>query len=333
MIGFVGVTTAANTSTSGSSVTVDTPAGIQPGDLLVAQFASRDQQATTSGWSRILYQNPSHSLHVRVVEASEPSSHTFSLDGGTSGRLAVGVTAWRGVDTAQPVEVAALGTYETSNGSTITAPSVSGSAGRLLRCWAAAATGYTEIVAPGGEGLTTRYTVSTGLTARPTITLADANYPGGPSGTSIASVPDATPSNRSGISIVLAPDEDPVGTVAATVDVQVATSGTLSVPDVFDPATLEVTVDGDTAHLGWPAPTFPDAAAVDVFRRGPYETEGEVDDSPFDPTVDAPVGRVPIGQTTFDDGPLSSGFYVWQVFPVRPQTSDGTVTANVEEYV
>jgi hypothetical protein len=333
MIGFVGVTTAANTSTSGSSVTVDTPAGIQPGDLLVAQFSSRDFQATTSGWTRLLYVPPNHSLHVRTVEASEPSSHTFSLDFDSSGRLAVGVTAWRGVDA---VDVAAAGDLLTANGTTVTAPTVDGSDGRLLRAWASsAAVGAGEVIPPAGEGLTQRYAITNSLTGRRVVTFADADFGGGTSGTSVGTTPSGVEvRDRSGLTVVLRPDSTPLPpAVAASVEVQVAVAGVLSVPAVHDPSSLDVTVEGDTAALTWPPPSFPDATAVDVFRRGPYGTEGEVDDSPFDPTVDAPIGRVPIGQTTFDDGPLSSGFYVWQVFPVRPQTSDGTVTANVEEYV
>ena len=88
-------------------------------------------------------------------------------------------------------------------------------------------------------------------------------------------------------------------------------------PSGPDPEDLTVTMDSDTATLTWTAPDMATATDTDIFRRGPYATEGEVDDSPFDPEVDSRIARVPVATLTYDDEDLDEGFYAWQVFPVE----------------
>jgi len=90
-----------------------------------------------------------------------------------------------------------------------------------------------------------------------------------------------------------------------------------SEPENYDPASLDVVVAENSATLGWPAPAMADADFTDIFRRGPYATEGAVDNSPFDPKASTRIARVPIGTLTYQDTPPDPGWYAWQVFPVK----------------
>jgi len=88
-------------------------------------------------------------------------------------------------------------------------------------------------------------------------------------------------------------------------------------PVDYDPASLDVVVAETSATLDWPAPQMSDADFTDIFRRGPYTTEGAVDNSPFDPKASTRIARVPIGALTYQDTPSEPGWYAWQVFPVK----------------
>lgn len=103
-ISFVGATTAVSTSIP-SSTTLSTPAGVQAGDLLLAEIVLLNDQSvnTPSGWTLLHRGNfPSPNGEVawfwRVATESEPSSHQFTFTGGSS--YAAALSAWRGVDTS-----------------------------------------------------------------------------------------------------------------------------------------------------------------------------------------------------------------------------------------
>jgi len=91
----------------------------------------------------------------------------------------------------------------------------------------------------------------------------------------------------------------------------------LSESENYDPASLDVVVAETSATLDWPAPQMSDADFTDIFRRGPYATEGAVDNSPFDPKASTRIDRVSVGTLTYQDTPSEPGWYAWQVFPVK----------------
>ena len=128
--------------------------------------------------------------------------------------------------------------------------------------------------------------------------------------------PDPTASGWAGIFLDQSSSHDAyIDWIGVGTDGDVAPTSSLG--EEHDPEDLTVTVDGTTASLSWPAPDMTGATDTDVFRRGPYATEGEVDDSPFDPEVDSRITRVPVATLTYDDEDLDEGFYAWQVFPVE----------------
>lgn len=119
---------------SGSSLNVPAPAGIERGDTLVAfvvMNASSRAASTPSGWVSIdaeASSNPSFASFYRIAGASEPSSYTFSFDGGGATRIAI--IAVRNVS-----GVGGFGALtRDSLIATITAPSVSLRSRSMLLC-------------------------------------------------------------------------------------------------------------------------------------------------------------------------------------------------------
>jgi hypothetical protein len=82
-------------------------------------------------------------------------------------------------------------------------------------------------------------------------------------------------------------------------------------PSSFDPAMLNVTVDGATANLSWSTASMSGVTHYDIFRRVGTST------TPFNPEVDERIARVSTSSTTYADSGLPDGNYCWQVFPVQ----------------
>jgi len=128
---FVGASPLADSSTAVTSVTVSAPAGVQPGDTMMAQIvvhdgAGSDVPSPPSGWIGIrhdainnLNQETSW-LYYKVAGANEPPTYTWSI----SSNFAVGVIGvWRG---------ASVSPVENSSGTTASGlSSISGSAPSL----------------------------------------------------------------------------------------------------------------------------------------------------------------------------------------------------------
>lgn len=108
--------------TTGSTLTVPRPAGTAAGDVLVARVANRNDITATvtapAGWVQHRVDQTTWSvkswIFVKVATGDEPTSYPFTFN--RSLNVIGSVSAFRGVDTAQPVEDAA-GRY---NGSTAT---------------------------------------------------------------------------------------------------------------------------------------------------------------------------------------------------------------------
>jgi len=85
---------------------------------------------------------------------------------------------------------------------------------------------------------------------------------------------------------------------------------TISAAPAFDPVSLNVSANGSTASLSWPAAVMSGATHYDIFRRSGISTAA------FNPNTDTRIARVPVSNTTYNDQGLTTGNYVWQVFPV-----------------
>jgi hypothetical protein len=97
------------TPESRASVTVDRPAGTQPGHVMVATVSATREGGgilAPEGWIRVrddtVGRNVGQAIFTRVA-GTEPGSYTFPLAGGKH-QVAAGITTYSGVDPANPVE-------------------------------------------------------------------------------------------------------------------------------------------------------------------------------------------------------------------------------------
>ena len=103
------VATSAAYAQGAASLTIPRPAGVAAGHVLIASFAVKNKPGVNvpAGWSLIretLGKNSyEQAVYYRVAGSSEPASYTFSLASGTAD-LRGGVTAYSGVDTANPID-------------------------------------------------------------------------------------------------------------------------------------------------------------------------------------------------------------------------------------
>ncbi|HZR02677.1 MAG TPA: LamG domain-containing protein [Burkholderiales bacterium] len=166
MVGFHEVQTS---GVSAASVTINVPAGTKAGDLLLAAVAARNAATVTApaGWTAVAALNTTSGttlrqvVYYRVATGTEPASYTFTLS--SSVRTAGLIVAYRGVDTANPIDVSAG--QANASASTITAPSITPSVtGTMLVGLFSAATGTTissaagmayraDVLSGGGTGI------------------------------------------------------------------------------------------------------------------------------------------------------------------------------------
>lgn len=146
----VGSASAAN---NGSTVTADRPAGVEEGDIIVAQVAFRGGSGDSitappeAGFTEVRRMNGSditQAVFYRIAGASEPAGYTWSVGGD---RIVVIHSAYSGVDPADPIDVVG---GQSGSGSTVTAPSVTTSTTytRLIGSFAAAEGGGSFDSAP-----------------------------------------------------------------------------------------------------------------------------------------------------------------------------------------
>jgi hypothetical protein len=129
------------------SLTIPTPAGTTAGDLLVATVAhqggSGRGMTPPAGWSAVpntdVYEGTNARIHAwfKFAGASEPSSYTFTLTGGSQD-TAGGIIALSGANAVSPINVSA-GQSNGSTGSTsVPAPSVTTTVPNTLLLYAGA---------------------------------------------------------------------------------------------------------------------------------------------------------------------------------------------------
>jgi hypothetical protein len=262
-------TSIGSTSASTDHVTVNAPAGVSPGDVLVAQVAARGGSGAPvtgpPGWILAAHNNITSNIvqavfyHVVPASPAEPASYTFTwLDTANDG--AVGIADYVGVDPVNPIDDVNGDTSTSST--TIATPALSIPAthttdrlvamytapasslmtlpGTLSVKWNFHAVGYGIEIAMGDVNLTTATAPAENATlpsAAVGIGQAIALIPAG--GPKIAFA-DRTSSNAPGVVIsgtnvnALVPfgsdDSSPVN--AANVEIESA-SGTLSAPIII----------------------------------------------------------------------------------------------------
>jgi hypothetical protein len=109
-ISFVSYSPANSNDVTVTQVTINTPASITAGNLLLANISiNGGNQATTtapSGWTRILRTdndtNDSVISYSKIASASEPSNYTWSIDHQTTAKGEI--SQYSGIDTSNPID-------------------------------------------------------------------------------------------------------------------------------------------------------------------------------------------------------------------------------------
>jgi PKD repeat protein len=161
---FVGAT---SSQTSGGSIRINAPAGLQPGDVMIAQVSTQGSPAVNqppADWVLIRgdYDGTHANSYVywKRAEASEPSNYTWSISGST--RIAGGIAAYRNITTSDnPIE--AHGGRLSAASTTIIAPSITTTSegAYLIALFTAASNAReTDLSFSGPAGMTARYDIS-----------------------------------------------------------------------------------------------------------------------------------------------------------------------------
>ena len=157
-----------------ATLTMPSPAGVQPGDVLVAQVTVRGAGSTTiappAGWQLIRRDNTpiamAEALYVHRVAGGDPTSSTWTFSGTSSPMASGGVLAYSGVSSVTPVD-ANSGQYNCPSGCADSPPRVSGPAvsatrgGDVLLFFGSVST-VASITGP--PGMTTRWLRTTSST-------------------------------------------------------------------------------------------------------------------------------------------------------------------------
>lgn len=163
-VSFVGATAIPSVGGAAvASISVDVPAGIAVGDILLAQIAVRGGSDTTvtppAGWSVVLTHNRGTTLQqaifYRIADGSEAASYDFDFS--PNQRASGGMLAYRGVDTAFPVNVSS--TRDNASSSSVTANAVTPTVSDAMIVGFFATSTVTSFTPPAG--MTERYEAAT----------------------------------------------------------------------------------------------------------------------------------------------------------------------------
>lgn len=121
---------AVNTNAATTSSVVNVPASVIDGDYMLAtvykNIAATNSLTPPAGWTFVDSIELSTTLGIYIYyrwASSEPASYTWTI-GGTASSWSVGVNAFRGVDTLNPIDTYTLGTSATTTTANVPAPNV-----------------------------------------------------------------------------------------------------------------------------------------------------------------------------------------------------------------
>lgn len=134
-MGISHVNTQTATQGDATSVTATKPTGTASGDVLLALFTSNNQNASPpSGWSEVFDDVTEVfrcQMFYKVAGGSEPANYAFTV--GSNAPLVLVVSAWRGVDTADPFDIDPVTNAQLTASEPFSTPTVSGgTTGRLM---------------------------------------------------------------------------------------------------------------------------------------------------------------------------------------------------------
>lgn len=279
---------AIETSTSGTTITVSTPAGTTAGDLLVAQVSqSRSRLGTSApaGWELLWADTDPAAVDARMVStlyykvagSSEPADHTFTqVD--DDGRIVAGIVRISGFDPADPFDGEVGRTFipPLTGGDNIEAPSVpvSGPDRLVLRMFFAVRTG--TITMPGG--LTQSYYQPSPTSGRPSTIAGWENVSSVPTGAVTATMSNFTAGDaRVGYTLAINPADGGEPTEPEppwTLTTNVVGNGTVAkdpdTADYADDTNVQVTAvpASGWVFVGWSGDLAGDANPATVTMDG-----------------------------------------------------------------
>jgi hypothetical protein len=225
----------------GPTLTLSTPGGVQPGDLMVAGLFDRGSPEVTppSGWTFI--RHDSHgTIYYRFATDSEPASYMWSF---SPPKPVVGViVVYSGVDSA-PVS-ASSGRRNTAS-HRISAPSVDVNAPGSMVVGFFGMARFTKIYKPAG--MTRRALVRSGSGPAVAIQIVDVVHDSGPTGRRVAWAGMRAP--NVGELVVLSPSTKPPPP-----------------PPPPGPGLELQALDANTALIRWTAPAG--TAQIQIYRNG-----------------------------------------------------------------
>ncbi len=152
-IGLIG-STSDQSSASRGSIALGRPAGTTTGSVLVAAIATNSDATIlpgNSGWTvlrdDLIDGALRQAVYVRVVGSSDPSSYQWSIPEGAR-RITGGLTAYSGVDPAQPVDDD--GATMNGSGTAVSAPSITTTVANTMLVHVAAVNAEGTLTAPAG---------------------------------------------------------------------------------------------------------------------------------------------------------------------------------------
>ena len=151
-------------STAQPALSLARPAGVGAGHVMVAHIVSNDDDPgfiAPAGWTlvsdRSIANAVRQAVYWRVATASDPTSYTWHLAVDTTRRLAGGLTAYAGVDTANPVD-GHDATVQAAATTVVSAPALVASVPGTLLLHLAAVNAEGTITPP--EGMSERWEAS-----------------------------------------------------------------------------------------------------------------------------------------------------------------------------
>lgn len=186
-----------------ATITVNVPANVRAGDVMLAVVNVRNTNAVTANaaWTAIRNDTSTGSnsrqwLYYRVITGVEPASYSWTL---TSGRVTAAIVAYRGVDTTAPVVTSLAQANASSTG--ITAPTVNTTVANAMLVSFFGTRDTTTINGPAG--MTERAQDDSGGTGVTILVEDEFRATAGFTGTRVASAADAAV--NIGQSVVLRP--------------------------------------------------------------------------------------------------------------------------------
>jgi hypothetical protein len=196
-------------SVSRSTIAMGRPAGTTVGDVLVASVATNADATivpSNSGWTVLRDDVISGALrqavYVRAVGSNDPSSYQWTIPEGTR-RVTGGMTAYRGVNSTQPVD--AYGATLNGSGTAVTAPSITTSVANTMLVQVVGVNAEGTLTAPAG--MTEAWEAASPNSGSTRDVLASSSYAlqgaTGPTGSRVA--PASLPGASIGVLLALRP--------------------------------------------------------------------------------------------------------------------------------